>query len=137
MSSPQPANALEQRIYDLMRPFRNECYEAPDTVVDQVATNRAIKLERRILVLARTSKNISFLAHNNIANTEQTINASDIFVVMRGWTGDGVAKTGGAIAVLARYPEGTTGVVKATFDAGVSVVDALCTKVDEMLAASF
>ena len=57
MSSPQPANALEQRIYDLMRPFRNECYEAPDTVVDQVAaTNRAIKLERKILVLARTFK---------------------------------------------------------------------------------
>ncbi|KAI4617547.1 uncharacterized protein J4E87_008183 [Alternaria ethzedia] len=135
MSSPQPANALEQRIYDLMRPFRNECYEAPDTVVDQVAAaSRAVKLERRILVLAQ---NISFLAHNNIANTEQTINASDIFVVMRGWTGDGVAKTGGAIAVLARYPEGTMGVVKATFEAGVSVVDALCTKVDEMLAASF
>jgi len=57
MSTPQPANALEQRIYDLMRPFRNECYEAPDAVVDQVAaTNRAIKLERRILVLARTFK---------------------------------------------------------------------------------
>jgi len=82
-------------------------------------------------------ENISFLAYNNIANTEQTINASDIFVVMRGWTGDGVAKTGGAIAVLARYPEGTTGVVKATFEAGVSVVDALRTKVDGMLAASF
>ncbi|KAI4715064.1 hypothetical protein J4E89_000750 [Alternaria sp. Ai002NY15] len=135
MSTPQPANALEQRIYDLMRPFRNECYEAPDTVVDQVAaTNRAIKLERRILVLAQ---NIAFLAHNDVASTGQTLNASDIFVVMRGWTGDGVAKKGGAIAVLARYPEGTTGVVKATFDAGVSVVDALCTKVDEMLAASF
>jgi hypothetical protein len=56
---------------------------------------------------------------------------------MRGWTGDGVSKTGGAIAVLVRYPEGTMGVVKATFEAGVSVVDALCTKVDEMLAASF
>ena len=48
-----------------------------------------------------------------------------------------MAKTGGAIAVLARYPEGTMGVVKATFEAGVSVVEALCTKVDEMLAASF
>ncbi|KAI4937252.1 uncharacterized protein J4E92_001982 [Alternaria infectoria] len=134
MSTPQPANALEQRIYDLMRPFRNECYKAPDTVDQVAAANRAVKLERRILVLAQ---NIAFLAHNDVASTGQTLNASDIFVVMRGWTGDGVAKTGGAIAVLARYPEGTTGVVKATFDAGVSVVDALCTKVDEMLAASF
>jgi hypothetical protein len=55
---------------------------------------------------------------------------------MRGWTGDGVSKTGGAIAVLVRYPEGTMGVVKVIFEAGVSVVDALCTKVDEMLAVS-
>jgi hypothetical protein len=51
----QPANALEQRIYDLMRPFRSGCYEAPD-VVDQVAAaNRVVKLERRVLVLARIS----------------------------------------------------------------------------------
>jgi len=56
MSTPQPANALEQRIYDLMRPFRNECYEAPDTVDQVAAASRAVKLERRILVLARTSK---------------------------------------------------------------------------------
>ena len=64
MSTPQPANALEQRIYDLMRPFRNECYEAPDTVDQVAATNRAIKLERRILVLARTLKtNLSHIEH--------------------------------------------------------------------------
>jgi len=56
MSTPQPANALEQRIYDLMRPFRNECYEAPDTVDQVAAANRAVKFERRILVLARTFK---------------------------------------------------------------------------------
>jgi hypothetical protein len=56
---------------------------------------------------------------------------------MRGWTGDGVAKTGGAIAVLVRFPEGALGVVKATFEAGTRVVDALIAKLDEMLAKSF
>jgi hypothetical protein len=56
---------------------------------------------------------------------------------MRGWTGDGVAKTGGAIAVLVRYPEGTMDVFKTTFKASVSAVDALCMKVDVMLVASF
>ena len=56
---------------------------------------------------------------------------------MRGWTGDGVAKTGGAIAVLVRFPEGTLGVVKAGFEVGVSVIEALVAKVDEMLVESF
>jgi hypothetical protein len=55
MSAHQPANALEQRIYDLIRPFRNECYEAPDVVNQVAATNRVVKLERRVLVLARIS----------------------------------------------------------------------------------
>jgi hypothetical protein len=56
---------------------------------------------------------------------------------MRGRTGDGVTKTGGAIAVLVRFPEGTLGVVKAGFEAGASVVAALVAKVDDMLAESF
>jgi hypothetical protein len=56
---------------------------------------------------------------------------------MRGWTGDGVGTAGGAIAVQVRFPEGTLGVVKATFEAGTSVVEALVGKVDGMLAESF
>jgi hypothetical protein len=60
-----------------------------------------------------------------------------VFVVTRGWTGDRVATTSGVIAVLVRYPEGMMGVVKATFEAGMTVVDALCMKVDEMLAENF
>jgi exonuclease VII large subunit len=56
---------------------------------------------------------------------------------MRGWIGNSVAKKGGAITVLVRFPEGTLGVVKAVFEAGVSVIDALGTKVDEILAESF
>ena len=35
-----------------------------------------------------------------------------------GWTGNGVAKSGGAIAVLVRYPEGTRGIMKASLQAG-------------------
>jgi hypothetical protein len=56
---------------------------------------------------------------------------------MRGWTGDGVANTPGAIAVLVRFPERTLGVVKANFEAGTSVVETLVGKVDEMLAERF
>jgi hypothetical protein len=52
MSAPPP-NALEQRIYDLMRPFRNECYEEPGALDLVAAAGCAIKLERKVLVLAR------------------------------------------------------------------------------------
>jgi hypothetical protein len=48
-----------------------------------------------------------------------------------------VATTDGAIAVLVRYPEGFMGVVKATFEAEVTIVDALCTKGDKMIAENF
>jgi hypothetical protein len=51
--SASPPNALEQRIYDLIRPFRNECYEEPGALDQVAAANRAIKLERKVLVLAR------------------------------------------------------------------------------------
>jgi hypothetical protein len=80
---------------------------------------------------------MSFLAHNHIANTAPAISPSNLFIVMRGWTGDGVANTGGAIAVLVRFLEGTLGMVKANFEAGTSVVEALVGKVNEMLAESF
>lgn len=55
---------------------------------------------------------------------------------MRGWTGDG-AKTGGAIAILVRYPEATMGVVTADFEAGAGVIETLSVKVDEMFAEVF
>ena len=48
-----------------------------------------------------------------------------------------MATTDGAIAVLVRYPEGFMGVVKATFEAEVTIVDALCSKVDKMIAENF
>ena len=48
-----------------------------------------------------------------------------------------MATTDGAIAVLVRYPEGFVGVVKATFEAEVTIVDALCSKVDKMIAENF
>ena len=146
----QPANALEQRIYDLLQPFRDECYEEPDTEGESEATEMIIKLERKTLVLARifplrnffllnftntlVTENIAFLAHNHVANTSRFINTSDVFVVMGGWTGEGVAKSGGAIAVLVRYPEGTRGILKASLQAGDGVIDSLCAKVDEVLA---
>jgi hypothetical protein len=63
MSAPQPASALEQRIYDLLRPFRNECYEEIDPVDQVAATNRAIKLERIVIVLARMCQTPSHLRH--------------------------------------------------------------------------
>ena len=63
MSAPQPASALEQRIYDLLRPFRNECYEEIDHVDQVAATNRAIKLERIVIVLARMCQTPSHLRH--------------------------------------------------------------------------
>lgn len=56
---------------------------------------------------------------------------------MRGWTGSGVDTAGGAIAVLVRYTEGTMGVVKASLEENSSVIETLCAKVDEMLAATF
>lgn len=56
---------------------------------------------------------------------------------MRGWTGEGAAGTGGVIAVLVKYAEGTMGVVKAEAKNDVSVIDALCEQVDEMLAEAF
>jgi hypothetical protein len=59
MSTPafasQPANALEQRIDDLLRPYRNECFGDIEAADESAAANRAIKLERKVLVLARTS----------------------------------------------------------------------------------
>lgn len=58
-------------------------------------------------------------------------------MVTRGWAGDGVATTDGAIAVLVHYPEEFMGVVKATFEAEVTIVDALCSKVDKMIAENF
>ena len=58
----------------------------------------------------------------------------DVFVIIRGWDGDGVAKSTGVIAVLVRYPEATKGVVKASFEKGADVIEALCAKVDEVLA---
>ncbi len=50
-------------------------------------------------------ENIGFLVHNHINNTESTVQPDDVFVVMRGWTGEGAALTGGVIAVLVKYPE--------------------------------
>ncbi|KAL1797715.1 hypothetical protein ACET3X_004321 [Alternaria dauci] len=134
MSAHEPANALEQRIYELVRPFRNECYEELDPADQIAATNRLVKLERNVLALAQ---NIAYLAHNHFANTEHNISASNIFVVTRGWDGDEVAAKGGAIAVMVHYPEGIMGVVKATIKTGVSVVDALCTQVDKKIAKIF
>jgi hypothetical protein len=59
MSALQPANALEQRIYDLVRPFRNECYEEIDPAEQVAAANRMIMLERKVLVLARMHPTLS------------------------------------------------------------------------------
>ncbi|KAF2851464.1 hypothetical protein T440DRAFT_517454 [Plenodomus tracheiphilus IPT5] len=130
-----PANALELRVYDLLRPFRNELHQAAASADgDSNFHTAALKLEKKVAVLCQ---NIAFLAHNHIQNTELEIGAEDVFVVMRGWTGDGVGNSGGAIAVLVRYPAGTMGVVKANLETGANVMDTLCAKVDEMLAEAF
>ncbi|KAG9191022.1 hypothetical protein G6011_09110 [Alternaria panax] len=122
------AESLEQRLYDLLQPYRNDYYN------NHLNSMSSLQEERLFMILC---ENIAFLAHNHIANTEHTINTSDVLVMTRGWTGDGVAIKGGAIAVLVRYPEGAMGVVKATFEAGVGVIDVLYTKVDDMIAENF
>ncbi|KAH9877858.1 hypothetical protein J1614_003075 [Plenodomus biglobosus] len=134
MANATPANALELRIYDLLRPFRNEVHQIAGADGDPNLHNLVLKLEKKIAVLCQ---NIAFLAHNHIENVQREINAEDIFVVMRGWTGDGVGTNGGALAILVRFPEATMGVVKVNLEAGANVMDSLCTKVDAMLAETF
>lgn len=51
----QPANALELRIYDLLRPFRNECFTELTDEDNLEATEMAVKHERKAIVLARKS----------------------------------------------------------------------------------
>jgi len=53
MAAPPPANALEQRIYDLLRPFRDECFDIVDPEAASDAASQALKLERKTIVLAR------------------------------------------------------------------------------------
>ncbi|KAF1941438.1 hypothetical protein EJ02DRAFT_202367 [Clathrospora elynae] len=44
--TPQPANALEQRIYEVLRPFREECFKENDVNDDSTAADILVKLER-------------------------------------------------------------------------------------------
>ncbi|KAI8931947.1 hypothetical protein NX059_010848 [Plenodomus lindquistii] len=134
MANATPANALELRIYDLLRPFRNDIPQVVTADSDPSLQALALKIEKKLVVLCQ---NIAFLAHNHIQNIDHNIGAEDVFVVMRGWTGDGVEANGGALAVLARYPEATMGVVKVKLDVGANVMDTLCAKVDDMLAEAF
>lgn len=77
--------------------------------------------------------NIAFLTRNHFQNVKRDISAEDVFVAMRGWTGDGVGASGGTFAILVRFQGMIVGVVKANLKVGANVMDSLCAKVDEML----
>lgn len=53
MATVTPANALELRVYDLLRPFRKEAHEVAGTDSEPDAHSIALKLERKMIVLSR------------------------------------------------------------------------------------
>jgi hypothetical protein len=68
-----PANTLEQRIYDLLRPFRDECFgEIVDAADDSTVARSTIKLERKVLVLARTSISYTPITLHLLNSTQRT-----------------------------------------------------------------
>ncbi|CBX96581.1 hypothetical protein IAQ61_005556 [Plenodomus lingam] len=124
------ANALELRIHNLLRPFRNKVHQTTSTNSNPNVHDLALQTERKLTVLCL---NIAFLTRNHFQNVKRDISAEDVFVAMRGWTGDGVGASGGTFAILVRFQGMIVGVVKANLKVGANVMDSLCAKVDEML----
>jgi len=55
MATGPPANAIELRIHELLRPFRSEVHEVADTDNESDVRDIALRLERMMAVLCRES----------------------------------------------------------------------------------
>ncbi|CAO2655215.1 Nn.00g102790.m01.CDS01 [Neocucurbitaria sp. VM-36] len=125
--SPQkPTDPLEQRILDLIYPFRDECFmDDLESFVDK---------ERKALILC---ENITFLIRHNQASFGKIIDPDDICMASRNWH-DMVKGLGSAgVGIFINGNGYTHTVVRATVHVGDCVVDKLTQVVDTFLRDFF
>ncbi|KAF1834700.1 hypothetical protein BDW02DRAFT_474657, partial [Decorospora gaudefroyi] len=87
---PRPSmQSLEQRIFDLLLPFRDECYASS---AGGTATS-----ERKTLVLC---ENIAFIIRHNQFSYGKEVFADDVSIACRGWSAMMDGKGGASIGVF-------------------------------------
>ncbi|KAL5115582.1 hypothetical protein ACEQ8H_006558 [Pleosporales sp. CAS-2024a] len=124
-----PADPLEQRILDLLYPYRDECFAPPDKTTDLQ--------ERKALILC---ENIAFIIRHHQTTYGKCVEPNDINMASRNWI---VMKEGnhGRMAGVSIFVNGATGythtVIRANVKYGESMVDCLTLQADAFLEEFF
>ncbi|KAH3999696.1 hypothetical protein HBH98_085800 [Parastagonospora nodorum] len=126
--TPVQADPLEQRILDLLFPYRDECFADEDSTTE-------LK-ERAALILC---ENIAFLIRHHQTTYGKYIEASDVNLASRNWT---IMKQGaGRMAGVSIFVNGGTGfthtVIRANVKFGESVVQCFEAQVNMCLEEFF
>jgi hypothetical protein len=138
-----PTDPLEQRILDLLYPYRDECFEDFAALTETKERNALIlcgtvaalvRLHQRANSLAA---NIAFLVRHNQSSYGKTIEPNDVSIASRAWQS---MKKGHGVAGIGFFVNGngfSHTVVRTTIGPGDSAVEKLTTQVDKLTQTFF
>jgi hypothetical protein len=138
-----PTDPLEQRILDLLYPYRDECFEDSD-VLFEAKERDALILCGTLTALARLyehanglAANIAFLVRHNQSSYGKAIEPNDVSVASRGWQN---MKKGNGVAGIGFFVNGngfSHTVVRTTIGPGDGAVERLIGQVDVLTKTFF
>ncbi|KAF1941439.1 hypothetical protein EJ02DRAFT_404415 [Clathrospora elynae] len=121
-----PTQLLEQRIFELLQPFRDECYSSEDAL----SSNK----ERKALILC---ENVAFIIRHNQSSYGKIIVPDDLSIASRNWSSmiKGVGVAGLGIFVNANVYSNM--ILRTSVARGDGVVDKLTVETDKVLQNFF
>ncbi|KAF1921554.1 hypothetical protein BDU57DRAFT_553665 [Ampelomyces quisqualis] len=126
VSAQTPTDPLEQRVLDLLYPYRDECFKEDDGMT--------VARERAALILC---ENIAFLIRHNQSSYGKRIDTNDVSIISRNWQG---MKQFGGSAGLGVFVNGngfTHTVLRITVSSGENAIDRFMIQVDSVLQTFF
>ncbi|KAF9700434.1 hypothetical protein EKO04_001955 [Ascochyta lentis] len=124
-----PLETLEQRIYDLLAPFREIDFDAEGEV-----GLPSRKSECKALILC---ENVAFLIRHNQASYGKHIEPNDISFAAKGWVARTMVNGFVGIGIFVNGNGFSHTVLRTTIAKGEDVVDKLADKADELLQPFF
>ncbi|OAL05545.1 hypothetical protein IQ06DRAFT_372973 [Phaeosphaeriaceae sp. SRC1lsM3a] len=121
-----PAAPLEQRILDLLYPYRDECFsaDADVSVVD----------ERKAMILC---ENIAFFIRHTQSSFGKIIETNDISLASRNWCGFKASTGPVGIGIFVNGIGATHNILRVRVEPNESVIDSLMTQIDGMVQGFF
>jgi hypothetical protein len=148
-----PADPLEQRVLDLLYPYRDECFNDENDVTaaqERMALILCGMFPARVLLLAAPARlhlhirstnapleNIAFLIRHNQASCGKNIEPNDVSIVSRNWQ---MMKEGRGAAGMGVFVNGngfTHTVLRVTVNKSESAISRFTSQVDGVLQTFF